>query len=94
MLGLRSRVVVGLCAFGVCGGLAGCSSQESSGWSGRVSAGGSSGSLSAGDPLGQALYAAHRRQASRDADVERLFGSGVLASDLRESSTAVAAVPE
>lgn len=93
MLALRSRYVVGLFAFGVCGVLAGCSTQESSGWSGRVSAEGSSGSLSAGDPLGQAMYEAHQRQVSREADVERLFGVGVVASDLREM-TATAAVVE
>lgn len=94
MLGMRSRVVVGLCACGMLGVFAGCTSQESSGWAGRVSAGGSSDSLSAGDPLGQALYAAYQRQASRDEDMELLFGEGVLASEFRDSSTAVASVPE
>lgn len=74
--------------------LAGCGVQGSAGWSDRVVVIGGGGSLSAGDALGQAMYAAQRRAADRGADVERLFGAGVSEADLRDDTEVFATVTE
>ncbi len=79
MHSFRQRTGTGLLVIGLCGALVGCSTPESSGWSGRVVAESNPGTLSAGDPLGRALYTAHHRRALeeqlREQRVALLFGT-------------------
>lgn len=83
------RPLIGCCVALLLGG---CASDASVGWSSRTPSAGAGNSLGAGDPLGQAMFAARQRSEDRAADVERMFGLGISEADLRDQTTAVTSV--
>lgn len=87
----RPRLIAGALVGVLCAGLIGCGSQGSAGWP-RVSAGGGGEGLSAGDPLGQALFAAHQHRQDRDQRLTRIFLDELMPS-AGEAGTATATVP-